>query len=151
MRNVRDIIGSGFLLLCGSGVVVEAFRLKLGTPTNPEAGAFPFIYACILIGLSLILLWQGVMGRDTVRPQAFGEFKRPAVLVASMSLYTYVLETWGYILPTIALSIVILRILGVTSWKVLSLFSLVLSIGTYVIFGRFLGIILPAGPLQFLG
>ena len=151
MKNVRDIIGSGFLLLCGSGVIVEAFRLKLGTPTKPEAGAFPFIYASMLIGLSLVLLWQGVIGSDSAHQKAFGEFKRPAVLVASMSLYTYVLESWGYILPTIALSVLILRILGVTSWKVLSLFSLMLSIGTYIIFGQFLGIILPAGPLSFLG
>ena len=68
-----------------------------------------------------------------------------------MSLYTAVLEALGYVLPTILIAAVILRVLGVTSWKVLILASVGLSVGTYYLFGRILGIDLPAGILSFLG
>jgi len=51
---------------------------ELGTPTNPEAGAFS-LHLCLhshrIVDDPAV---AGVMGRDTVRPQAFGEFKRPA-------------------------------------------------------------------------
>ena len=73
------------------------------------------------------------------------------ILVASMSLYTAVLESLGYVLPTIVLAAIILRVLGVMSWKVLVLASVGLSVGTYYLFGRLLGIELPAGILSFLG
>ena len=75
---------------------------------------------------------------------------RPLVLVVSMIVYTAVLEWLGYVLPTIFISAVILRVMGLTSWKAISVTSLSLSLGTYILFGRILGIDLPAGILPFL-
>jgi hypothetical protein len=37
------------------------------------------------------------------------------------------------------------------SWKVISLSSLILSVGAYFLFTRMLGVELPAGILPFLG
>jgi len=155
MQNRGDIIGSVVLILIGIGVVIGSIRLHVGTPLMPQPGFFPFLGGFLLIGLSLVLLVQGWLGRDKAprqpREAAFGEWRRPLILVVSMSVYTAVLEWLGYVLPTIALSVVILRVLGVTSWKVLILASVGLSVGTYVLFGRILGIDLPAGVLPFLG
>ena len=109
--------------------------------------------ALLLIGLSLLFLVQAWLprGRAGQRPlEAFGEWRRPLILVVGMGVYTAVLEWLGYILPTVLLSAVILRILGVTSWKKLSVASLGLSIGTYFLFARLLGIELPSGILPFL-
>jgi len=73
------------------------------------------------------------------------------ILVVSLSLYTAVLEALGYVLPTILLAAIILRVLRVKSWKVLVLASGGMSVGTYYLFGRLLGIELPAGVLPFFG
>jgi putative tricarboxylic transport membrane protein len=154
MRNRGDIIGSIVLLHIGIGVVIGSVRLKVGTLMVPQPGFFPFLGGILLIGLSLVLLIQGWLNRGTEprRPrEAFGEWRRPLILVASMSVYTAVLEKMGYVLPTILLSAVILRVLAVTSWKVLVLASLGMSVGTYYLFGRLLGIELPAGVLPFFG
>ena len=154
MQNRSDMIGSILLILLGIGVVTESIHLKVGTPLMPQPGFFPFLGGFLLIGLSFVLLVQGRLGRDKASQQpraAFGEWRRPLILVVSMSAYTAVLEWLGYVLPTIALAVVILRVLGVTSWKVLILASLGLSVGTYVLFGRVLGIDLPAGILPFIG
>jgi putative tricarboxylic transport membrane protein len=154
MRNRGDIIGSIVLLHIGIGVVIGSIRLKLGTLLMPQPGFFPFLGGLLLIGLSLVLLIQGWLNRGTEPRQPrenFGEWRRPLILVVSLSLYTAVLEALGYVLPTILLSAVTLRVLGVTSWKVLILASLGMSVGTYYLFGRLLGIELPAGVLPFFG
>lgn len=57
----------------------------------------------------------------------------------------------GYVPATILIAGVILRVLGVTSWRALGLNSVILSVGTYLLFARILGTELPAGVLEFLG
>jgi putative tricarboxylic transport membrane protein len=154
MRNRRDIIASLLFILLGTGVIIESIRLKLGTPLAPHPGFFPFLGGLLLVALAVILLIQGcrVHGEASRQPrEAFGEVRRPFILVACMALYTAMLDPVGYVLPTIFIAVVILRVLGVTSWKIISLASLGLSVGTYVLFGRILGIDLPAGVLSFIG
>jgi putative tricarboxylic transport membrane protein len=153
MRNRTDIIGSVLLIFIGIAVVIESIRLKLGTPLMPQPGFFPFLGGSLLIGLSIVLLVQGWVRRDNPSPQpreAAGGLRKPVVLIVSLSVYTAALSSLGYILPTIILVAVILRVLGVTSWKVLVLASLGLSVGAYLLFGKILGIDLPAGVLPFL-
>jgi putative tricarboxylic transport membrane protein len=152
MLNRGDLIGSAVLLAIGLAVIFWSIRLRIGTPLMPEPGFFPFIGGLLLTVLSVILLVRTWLGRHRASQEtgaAFGEWRRPLLLVVSMSIYTAVLEAVGYILPTAALAVVILRVLGVTSWKALALTSVGLSIGTYYLFGRMLGIELPAGILSF--
>ena len=154
MQNRTDIIGSVLLILIGLGVVIESIRLKLGTPLMPQPGFFPFIGGALLIGLALVLLVQGLRRRaDSTRQpgEAIGTLGKPAILIVGLCVYTATLEPLGYVLPTIVLVAVILRVLGVTSWKVLGLASIGLSVGAYILFGRILGIDLPTGVLPFLG
>ncbi len=154
MWNRTDVIESILLTLVGIGVVVESIRLQVGTPLMPQPGFFPLIGGSLLIGLSLTFLVRAWLARSHASRQsreAFGELRRPLILVVSMGLYTAVLEWMGYILPTLLITALILRVLGVTSWKELILASLSISVGTYFLFGRILGIELPTGVLSFLG
>ena len=154
MWSRTDIIESVLLILVGIGVVVESIRLQVGTPLMPQPGFFPLLGGLLLIGLSVTFLVRTWLehGQASRQPQeAFGELRRPLILVLGMSLYTAVLEWLGYILPTVIITAIILRVLGVTSWKELTLASLGISVGTYFLFGRLLGIELPSGVLPFLG
>ena len=149
-RNWGDIVGSLFLILIGVGVIVGAIRLTVGTPTNPQPGFFPFLGGLVLVGLSSVLLVYGWLGHGK-GIEAFGEVQRPAILVAAMAVYVGVLDRLGYVPATLLIALVILRVLGVKSWKVLGLASLLLAGGTYLLFARLLGIELPVGVLEFLG
>ena len=154
MWSRTDIVESVLLTLVGIGVVIEAIRLQVGTPLMPQPGFFPLLGGSLLIVLSLIFLVRAWLARGETSRQpreAFGELRRPLILVVSMGLYTAVLEWMGYILPTLLITALILRVLGVTSWKELGLASLGISVGTYFLFGRILGIELPTGVLSFLG
>ena len=154
MWHRTDVIETVLLVFVGIGVVIESIRLKVGTPLMPQPGFFPLIAGLLLIFLALIFLLQNWLERGKAPQQpreAFGELRRPAILVVSMGVYTALLMPVGYVLPTVFITALILRVLGVTSWKILGGASVGLSVGTYFLFGRILGIDLPAGILSFLG
>jgi putative tricarboxylic transport membrane protein len=150
MQNKNDMIGGVLLILAGIGVILYSIRLQVGTILSPLPGFFPFLVGFMIIVLSLILLIQGFLGRSKA-PQPFGNWQRPSTMVACMSAYAAILEPLGYVLSTIFIAAITLRILGVMSWKVISLSSLILSVGAYFLFTRMLGVELPAGILPFLG
>ncbi len=153
MWNRTDIIETIVLIFVGIGVVIESIRLKVGMPLMPQPGFFPLIGGVLLIGLASSVLVQNWLrrGRGTQEhEEEFGEWRRPAILVVGLGVYAVLLEPVGYVLPTVFLSALILRVLGVTSWKLIGGVSVALSAGTYGLFGRILGIDLPAGVLSFL-
>jgi hypothetical protein len=150
MRNKGDVVGSLFLFLLGIGAVIGAIRLQVGSPTEPQPGFFPFLGGISLIVLSSIIFLKGWIGQSENKV-AFGEVGRPALLLVVMFALVVVLDNVGYVIGTFIASGLILRILKVKSWRVLLLTSLCLSIGTYILFDKLLGIDLPVGILVRLG
>ena len=149
MRNKSDMIYGTVMIPLGMAVIIGSFRLKLGTLLYPLSGFFPFWGGLLLVALSIILIIRGWLGHGKAH-QPFGELRQVTILVACLAIYVAVLEELGYVLSAIFISAAILRIMGVTSWKVLSVSSLTLSIGAYLLFNRILGVELPAGILSFL-
>ena len=134
------------LVLIGAGVIVGALKLRLGSATEPEPGFFPFVGGVLLLVLSSILLVQAFRGQGLAN-KAFGELRRPIILIVAMVIYVAILEEIGFVLATVMLSAMVLRILDTKSWWVLVAASLVLSVGSYVLFDRLLGVTLPGGVL----
>jgi len=150
MKNTGDAVGSLFLFLLGIGAVLGAIRLKVGSPTEPQPGFFPFLGGLSLIVLSFVIFLKGQMGQSQ-KKVAFGEVGRPALLLVVLIALVAVLDSVGYVIGTFIASGLILRILNVKSWRTLILTSLCLSIGTYILFDKLLGIDLPVGILARLG
>jgi hypothetical protein len=150
MKNRSDAVGSLFLFLLGIGAVLGAIRLKVGSPTEPQPGFFPFLGGLSLIVLSFIIFLKGQMGQSR-KKVGFGEIGRPALLLVVLIVLVAALDRVGYVIGTFIASGLILRILNVKSWWTLILTSLCLSIGTYILFDKLLGIDLPVGILARLG
>ena len=150
MKNTGDAVGSLFLFLLGIGAVLGAIRLKVGSPTEPQPGFFPFLGGLSLIVLSFVIFLKGQMGQSQ-KKVAFGEVGRPALLLVVLIALVAVLDSVGYVIGTFIASGLILRILNVKSWRTLILTSLCLSIGTYTLFDKLMGIELPVGILARLG
>jgi putative tricarboxylic transport membrane protein len=144
-----DLFAGSLLGVVGLGVIIGAVRLHIGTPLHPQPGFFPFLGGIALSLLSGILLAQAALGRST-GSDAFGKVGPPAIVVAGMSLYVLALEPVGYVPATALIAGLILRVLGVRSRWRLSLTSLILAVGTYLVFARVLGIDLPVGVLGLL-
>ncbi len=146
MKNLSDLLGALLLFLVGAGAIIGAVQLHVGSPTEPQPGFFPFLGGISLIFLSVIIFSQGWFGNQ--KQPAFGEVGRPALMLAVLVALVVVLDRLGYVLGTFIASGLILRILNVKSWRVLVITSLGLSLGTYLLFDRLLGIDLPMGMLS---
>lgn len=145
MRKPGEI-GMGICFLgVGIGFTIGAIQLQIGKPTEPQPGFFPFLDGVILIVLSALFLFQARFGR-TGETRAFGKLWSPGIVVLGLILYVASLETLGYIIATALLSAVILRVLE-TKFRVLFPVSLLLAVGSYILFDRLLGVTLPGGLL----
>ena len=144
-----DLVGGVAFMLAGLAVMAGAVAQKVGTPTEPQPGFFPFLGGAVIVALSLALQVQALRGHSS-GGQAFGEMRRPAILVIGMAVYAAVLDPLGYVISTVFIGALILRVLGVTSWRVLAVTSVLLAVGTYAVFDRLLGVELPAGVLDML-
>jgi putative tricarboxylic transport membrane protein len=150
MKNTGDVVGSLFLFFLGIGAVIGAIRLHVGSPTEPQPGFFPFLGGLSLIVLSSIILLKGGI-RQSQKKAVFREIGRPALLLVVMIALVGVLDSVGYVIGIFIASGLILRILNVKSWRTVIFTSLCLSIGTYILFDKLLGIELPVGILARLG
>jgi len=148
MRKPSEIaVGLGFLAI-GIGFMVGAIKLQIGGPTDPQPGFFPFLDGIVLIVLSVIFLfqvWRGRVGES----QAFGRLWAPVIVVVAMILYVVALEKLGYIIATLFLSAVVMKVLETKLWP-LVIVSLALPVASFVIFDRLLGITLPRGIMASL-
>jgi len=150
MKNLADIVGSLILILVGIVAIVGAIGLHVGTPTEPQPGFFPFLSGAFIFVLSAIILARGWLGRSD-REAKFGEVRRPALLVVVLIAFVAILEPLGYLITSLIIVALVLRIMGIKSWGVLLTTSFAMSIGTFVLFDRLLGIALPVGILSRVG
>jgi putative tricarboxylic transport membrane protein len=146
VKKTGDFLGSLFGIFLGIAVLVGSIRLHIGTPMEPQPGFFPFVAGVILVVLCGILLIKALLGRSP-GGEAFGELWRPGILIIGLFIYSVVLDLLGYVIATIILSAIILRVLDTKTWWKLAVISLVLSIGTYLLFDRVLDVSLPGGIL----
>ena len=146
MRKSGDLF-SGFFFACvGIGVTFGALRLGLGKAVEPQPGFFPFLSGVALTVLSAVLLFEAWIGRSA-GTRAFGNFWRPSMIVMGLVVYVLIFDLAGYIVATIILSAIVLRVMEAKNRWVLAAMSLFLSIGSYVLFDRVLGVLLPNGIL----
>jgi len=149
MRKPGQIVAGLCFLAIGIGFTVGAVKLRIGAPTEPQPGFFPFWDGVILIALSAVFLFKAWGGR-TGESHAFGRLRGPAVVVLALVLYVAAMETVGYVITTALLSAVVLKVLE-TKPRVLVLMSLILPVASYLLFDRLLGVTLPLGLLAVFG
>ena len=150
MKNKADVIGGGVLCALSIATGIGAIFLKVGTLTEPQPGFFPFGGSLILFLFSGIIIFQGLLREEKVQ-DAIADHWRPAALVSVLMVLVAVLSTVGYVFSTFIASLFILWIMRVRSWQVLIVTSLCLSIGTFLLFDKLLGVDLPVGFLVRIG
>jgi putative tricarboxylic transport membrane protein len=145
-KKIGDAVASIVFISLGTGMIVEAFRLRLGTTTAPQPGFFPFLSGVFLTGLAGVLLYQALRGLSTgTKPFKF--WGPPAIVVGALCVYVAIFNTVGYVIATIPLGMVILYVLDTRKWRILISASLVVSLATYILFVKILEVPLHNGFL----
>jgi putative tricarboxylic transport membrane protein len=146
---------SGFpWLILAVFVIIESYRMGLGTAHEPGPG-FLYFGAGILLGiLSLVILiraWKSEVKEEPQVPLFAGENVLKVVLVtASVFLYAFGMEGLGFIPVTLLLFIFLLGFVEKKGWLFTGFVSVLVTAIAYLIFESWLQSQLPKGFLEFL-
>lgn len=143
-------IGTNLTIVAfGIFILVEALKMPVGTPENPEAGFWPVMISGIFLFLAVLLLVTerdnddyAVVGRSSVIV---------AAAIASLALFVVLFSIFGFIVPGFILMVFWLRWLGHESWRATIVTSILLVAGFYILFVRILDVPFPEEILAHLG
>jgi putative tricarboxylic transport membrane protein len=146
---------SGIFWLCFSIlIIIQSYRLGLGTLHHPGPG-FLFFWVNIILGImSVIVLVRAWVRKATEVPQPaifHGQNLFKVVLVLlSLFLYVIFMETVGFIPLTALLFIFLLGIIEKKRWFFTVFVSVVVTAISYLIFEVWLQCMLPRGLMNVL-
>lgn len=125
-------------------VIWESLRVGLGTLKEPGSGFISFCAGVILSALSLALIHRGWGIREILKPHS----RRVILALASLFVYSLILNTLGFIVATFLLVGLLFR-LGERRplWALLGM-SVLVTLLSYLVFGIFLHVYFPR---SFLG
>ena len=71
-------------------------------------------------------------------------------MVSIFSIYVFLINIFGYFLSTILFLLLEFKIAGVKSWKVNIILTLSISIGFYIVFIKYCGMVFPRGIFEMI-
>lgn len=136
------------LTLVGVIAIALASQFREGTSTGgPGTRFFPILLGLVVVGLgmSLALRPAGASGAgESLPPRAA---LRVAGTLGALVLYVLAFGRVGFILATAPLLAVLLLLYGERRWPVVLTVAVGATGATYTLFGVWLGVPLPPGPL----
>ena len=150
-RLGSEVVGSLFWLAVGVFFALGAVWLKPGTLRNPGPGFLPLLMASLLVCSSLTVLAKGLVG--STKPLRKVEWRRQAVLVASVFVYGVLLDLVGFLLSTFALMCVLFGLLfaGKNRWAKVVCCAVVTALIGWLVFAVALKVPFPQARLMVVG
>jgi putative tricarboxylic transport membrane protein len=141
-----------FLLAASVAILLAVFEIPgRGGYSSSGPRFVPLVVACGLIALSVAFLARTVVRPDVALAERSAEedaathWATPALVMAALLAYAFLVEPVGYPLATFAVFVAVARILGSRSLVRDAVIGLVLGFGLFALFTQFLGVSLPAG------
>jgi putative tricarboxylic transport membrane protein len=151
MRN-SDQISSLFWFITGIGVTLLSIKYDFGTFLSPGAGFVTFFAGLILSLLSLILFissWRTREPHKRLKELWEGlDWIKVIYVVSLLVVYTLILKSLGFLISTFLLLTLLFRAKGSYPWLRVTLLSLFITTGAFLIFQIWLKVQLPKGILE---
>jgi putative tricarboxylic transport membrane protein len=146
-----DLRSSLFWMIVSAITVFLSLRLPFGSFATPGAGFLPILVGMLMFLLSLILFIQSFSKeKEEIKALwARGGTGRVLLILASLIVYGFLLESFGFILMTFLLMGFLLLAIGSQRIVLVVLISLFSSIGCYAVFQLWLEVQLPKGIFGF--
>jgi len=149
-----DQISGIFWLAFAVFVMIESYRLGLGTLHQPGPG-FLFFWAAVILGImSLIIYIRGWRNKKSEESEihSLGKLNigKIILVLASLFIYALLMEKLGFILITLLFFVFLLRIIEKKRWFFTILTSVVVTVLAYLLFETWLQSQLPKGLLELL-
>ena len=128
--------------------------LEIGDPLGPKA--FPVLLGIALIVAVILLFFETLKtGADAAprRAHAWREDRRHLLLIGGVTLWTvayfWVFDRAGFIVATAIYLFALMAVFNRGKWVGNALTAVLFTLGTYVLFVKFLHVSLPGGILGF--
>jgi putative tricarboxylic transport membrane protein len=150
MRN-PDQSSSLFWLVIGIGITLCSLKYGFGNLHEPGPGFITFFAGAILIILSLSLFLSTFRDIQVSLQSLWAGLETGKVLYVIVLLvaYTFLLKSLGFLISTFFLLFLLFRVKGTYRLKSIFLMSLLVTVGSYIIFEIWLKAQLPKGILGF--
>jgi len=152
MRNTDRSSGL-FWLVVGIGIAIGSLKYGFGTLHEPGPGFITFFAGAMLALLSLSLFFSSLRDqKDRSGFQSLWAGLDPGKILYVIFLlvaYTFLLKPVGFLISTFFLLFLLFRIKGTYRLKSVFLMSLLVTVGSYIVFEIWLKAQLPKGVLGF--
>jgi putative tricarboxylic transport membrane protein len=146
---LHDLVSGVFWLGISVFVGVQYVEVGVGTFRSPGPGFMPFLAACFLGILAVILILKSYLSeRGLVVGANFWrgtKWKKSLFVFLSLCLYSLFLTRIGYLISTFVLMIYLLGQVEKSRWWIRLIVSLIITSTSYIIFSDWLGVPLPKG------
>lgn len=162
-KAFANLIAS-ILLLCFEGWAwYQTTLIKTAKNAAVQPSAFPRIMIVGMAVFTLILLIQSVIKlggmkpddplaqkSESLNPVTDNGVRAAFFVIFLCCLYVYFFKSLGYVVVSFLLSAIIMWLIGLRKPVPLLLISLLVPLGMWLIFYKFLSVNIPMGVLQFL-
>ena len=125
--------------------------LEIGDPLGPKA--FPILLGIVLIAAAILLFIETLKADRAPAAGVPRESRRYLWLIGGVTLWTAlyfgVFDRAGYLVSTTVYLLVLTAVFNRGKWTANVLTSVLWSAGSYVLFVKVLGVVLPVGILGF--
>src|SRR4030042_1161655 len=129
-----EVLGSLFWVAVGIFFAIGGVKLNPGTLHNPGPGFLPLILALMLIVFSLFTLVSGLI--RPIRPVTRFPLRTPALVIASVFFYGFLLDFVGFLLSTFILMVILFALLirGKNRWPRAFLYAATAALVAWLVF-----------------
>lgn len=139
-------------LIAGILYLIGSLMLPMGTIEAPRSGLFPLLVAIFIIAMSLLPLKSSFKeakeSEEQIEPFPKGPDRNRVLAIATaLLLFAFCLKPFGYLIPTICLMAVIVRLMGLQSWVKVALAGIITGVISFYLFAFILEVPLPRGEV----
>lgn len=152
IKSQKDFWSGLMFIVTGIGFAWGATNYSFGASARPGPGYFPFGLGMLLAILGAVVLFNAlVIETEDGEPIGDWPFKQGVVILAAVVLF-------GLLIPKIGMAVALPVLIAISSiasgefhWKEVIITSIVLTIGSWAIFIKGLGLIIPLWPTFITG
>lgn len=123
-----------------------SISLSVGTLTQPDPGFMPAAIAALLLVAAALNAYRCF--RQAAEDKGTGPLLKPMGVALVTLAYPFLLRPLHYLLATFIVLFILFRLFRYKSPAVSFLLSAVITVASFVIFSKLLGVVLPAGTLE---
>lgn len=145
-----------FIFLLSAISLIEAFKLEIGSLSNPRAGFFPLVASLGMIFSCFVIIIQAIVSKKVRERESLSagvNWRRIWGVIALLLLFAFFIERVGYLIICFVFMIVMFRLIEPMKWLHAIMFSGLVAYGSSILLNLFLEAELPRGiiPYGFLG